>query len=250
MLPAGQSHFLKESTVLCNNDATQLSSSNSSAKLPLWRHNRGFTVVHPCGSAISFPDCGEFLVLPAVWPWASPLEGAHLPSTHLGGRICLEETEVSGPTLVKTIFSELLRGAGAGRWGGVGSWHAWQASSFVQRPTLFRGHPAIPAHKVLHQSSWPSAVENQGRASTLSLRSWEDFTEVLFKLRLAKWLGVVGYHGEAGVSGLYCALHWSVRPWNQAGRRSSCAVARAPGAGSMLLGWCGNASKAPGSRCS
>ena len=32
---------------------------------------------------------------------------------------------------------------------------------------------------------------------------------------------------------------------------SSCAVARAPrGAGSVLLGWCGNAGKAPGSRCS
>ena len=156
-----------------------------------------------------------------------------------------------GLLLVKTPSMSSCGGArGAEWWAGEGSGHAWQCPLF-SAPMLFRGYPATPIYKVLQQNSWLSAVKNQGRASTLSLGSWADFTEVFFKLRPCKMvrslLGTTRGRGDGS-----CTAHslcTAVSGPETRQNESSCPVARAPqGAGSMSLGWRGNACEAPGGR--
>ena len=157
--------------------------------LPLWGAWRGCSRL--CTRVVQrfhFQTVVEFLVCQLC-----DLEQVHWKGQYLytSGRqdVWWRKLRSRGLLLVKTSLVSSYGGAGGWGRGRRGIWTR-VAVSFVQRPTPIRGHPATPAHKVLQQSSWPSAVENWGRASTLSLGSCEDFTEVLFKLRPAKWLGV------------------------------------------------------------
>ena len=121
-------------------------------------------------------------------------------------------------------------------WAGEGSGHAWQCPLF-SAPTLFRGHPATPVYKVLQQNSWLSEVKNQGRASTLSLGSWADFTEVLFKLHPCKMvrnlLGTTRGRGDGS-----CTAHslcTAVSGPETRQTESTCPVARAPPGGRQYV---------------